>query len=252
MSYYPVDTKAKWRQNKAKGKGKQYKGAKTRRAPARTVLARRPELKGMDKRLVCPLIPITTNDNTYGYSLNLVRAGTGSWNRIGRKIAMKSLRIKGRAQISYTTTTSTGDVEPGIMRMVVVFDAQPSGGPTPSFDSIFGETDQAGGEVTYFDSMPKYDNMDRYTVLRDLSITASPDAALPTSGGTSNRNVNTFAVDEYIKLGDREVVYSGDSSPMTIADVSTGAVYVYFRCWSQIGVNQWSFTGNTRLRYTDN
>jgi len=85
-----------------------------------------------------------------------------------------------------------------------------------------------------------------------MTCSAFSSAQALLDSGTQNSYLDQYRVDEYIKMPDLETVFSGASSPMTIADISTGALYVYFRAYNQsTGVSEAQFTGNARLRYTD-
>lgn len=209
------------------------------------------ETKGVDISLVQANVLNTTNSNAGSTVLNLVAPGTGSYNRVGRKISMKSVRLTGTATFISSPNAATGNKVSSVVRMVVVYDNQPSGA-IPTFDTIFGKTTQDGTEsTTYMDAL-KYDNMGRFRVLRDVMLTAT--LAANTAGGTANTNYLDYCFDEYIKLGGLETVYSGQSSPCSIADISSGGLYVFFRAddnsdpertWT---IQGWSYA---RLRYID-
>jgi len=138
------------------------------------------------------------------------------------------------------------------VRVTLVYDKQPSGGAIPTFDTIFGRTDQSGTESTAYDDPIKYDNMSRFQVLKDIFLTDTPQATPPVTGTTMQVS-SRFHVDEYVNVG-RETVFSGQSTPMTIADVSTGALYLIFRAslntttTSEVQVGAASMA---RLRYVD-
>lgn len=202
------------------------------------------ELKGMDTDITTSVIT-TTNTNGGSFVCNLILPGNGSWNRIGRKVQLKSARLKGHMVYTYDTTT---DALAGAARLVIVWDKQPSGNAIPAFDNIFGRTAQDGTETTeYLDSL-RYDNTDRFAVLRDSIFTANP-------GQQSSNGEYIVHFDEYIKLGGRETVYSGQSDPQTIADISSGALYVYYRATdtNASAAGSWKVDKATcRLRYTDN
>lgn len=73
-------------------------------------------------------------------------------------------------------------------------------------------------------------------------------------GGTQDYITNNYDFDEYIELGNRVTIFSGDSSPMTIADISSGGLYVFFRAdQATTNVNAFNVAGNSfaRLRYSD-
>lgn len=204
------------------------------------------EKKGMDTILDLDPVLATTNTNGSSFTLNLVEPGNGSYNRVGRKIYNKSARLTGLFQCQQDTNASTQDVGQNI-RMVVVWDKQPSG-TLPTWDAIFGITTQDGTEQSSVFAPPRYDNMARFQVLRDKIITMNPMNPNPTNG-----TFYKYHFDEYIKLGNRTTVYSGQSSPCTIADISSGALYVYFRSELNTALtNEMNLTNShCRFRYSD-
>lgn len=208
------------------------------------------ELKGCDILLTqaSPIIT-TTGTNANALVLNCIQPGSGSWNRIGRKIMLKSIRLRGT--VAFSSTPSAAGVENGNwVRMVVVWDQQPSGAAIPTWETIFGITDQAGTESSTIMSPVRYDNTDRFKVLRDKIIDYQLQPSTPVSTASISEQV-TF--DEYFQLGNREVVYSGQSNPCTIADISTGALYVYFRAFTSDTTQAASVSSVSyaRLRYSD-
>lgn len=211
------------------------------------------EFKGLDTEmpLTSTEIVATTNTNEASFTLNLVRQGTGSWNRVGRKIKCKTLRIFGDASCVHAGE-GTGTVRGNVLRMVVVWDKQPSGDPVPTFDEIFGHTVQDGTESTDFLDPRKYDNMDRFRVLKDCRYESNPGAAA--LDGASEVGVeNKFHIDEFVRLKVGETVYGGQSEPMTIADVNSGAIYCYFRAEMNNATQTfWTTDLTARLRYQDN
>jgi len=213
----------------------------------------RPETKGCDIEINSSGVLSTTNTNAGMFTLNLISPGTGSYNRIGRKIQMKSVRLYGIANMVWKTAATTGAIRGNTLRIVVVFDQQPSGA-VPTFDTIFGHTLQDATESTSFLDPIKYDSMGRFKILRDERIDSNPTFVNDT-GGTVDSGTNRCHFDIYIKLGNLETVYSGQSSPCTIADVSTGALYVWFRAEEHDGnISQWTIdtVSFARLRYQDN
>jgi len=118
---------------------------------------------------------------------------------------------------------------------------------------LFGTTDQAGTESTDYLDPVRYDNTGRFSVLKDCKLAFTPQAL----GATGSASVLTVSVmiDEFIKLKGRETIFSGQSTPMTIADISTGALYVFFRSkyLANDGENQVELGNDfkARLRYTD-
>lgn len=237
-----------------KAQARRRRAASKRRQATVTMLRQIGEKKGVDTVLTLnPVIP-TTNTNGSIFVANLVSPGTGSYNRVGRKIHLQSLRIRAIAQHQAAFDGTTANIESNTLRMAIVWDKQPSG-TTPQFDDIFGYTLQNGTEAAQFTNPIRYDNMDRFQILRDVVIDFSPSAT-PAPGGTGTENfiVTSASIDEYVNLGGREVVFSGQSSPCTIADISSGGLYIVFRADSQVnGVNNILISSESfcRLRYTD-
>lgn len=207
------------------------------------------EKKGMDTDITLNPIISTTSTNASSFVLNLIQQGAGSWNRIGRKVYLKSLRLKGTFSCTQTPTVATGVGQNTVARMVVVWDQQPSGGAIPTFDQIFGITAQDGVEsCPNFNCPPKYDNFDRFKVLKEELVSFPPFVS---SSGSGPAYTVFKDFDTYLKLGNRECVFSGQSNPMTIADISTGAIYLYFRAGASNAVTTTAVIGTSRLRYSD-
>lgn len=211
------------------------------------------EKKGMDTSLTLSIgnLVSTTNTNDAAFVLNLIRMGSGSWNRVGRRTQLKSLRITGTVQGVITPDATTGQLIENVVRMVVVWDRQPSGSAIPAFDAVFGITQQDGMEsCPNIFCPPRFDNMERFRVLRDCKYQLDPDASAGL--GTTRPTRVTLPIDEYVKLPLLESNYSGQSEPMSIADISTGALYVYFRATFNTASGSQAFTDATaRIRYTD-
>lgn len=204
--------------------------------------------KGMDTDVSIGTLIATTNTNAGILPLNLVQQGAGSWNRVGRKAINESLRLKGVVTFAAIPTVATGVYNAPVVRLVVVWDQQPSSGAIPNFDVIFGITAQDGTEsCPDITCPPRYDNMDRFKVLLDKTLNPFPGPAYNT--GTGPILSWSQSVDEYIKLGKRETVFSGQSNPMTLADISTGALYLVVRAGRNDGTFTSALDAVARLRY---
>lgn len=212
------------------------------------------ELKGCDILLtIAGPIVATTGTNGDMFTLNLIAPGTGSYNRVGRKIYMQSVRLRGIAEFTMGPATTTFNLRACPLRMVVVYDAQPAGA-VPTFETIFMTTLQDGTEGGRVLAPLRYDNTGRFRVLRDKVLLPESKPATNNSGGTTNLVISDIEFDEFIPLRGLETVYSGQSSPCTIADISSGALYVFFRSVvSSDEVTDWAIrdTSFARLRYKD-
>lgn len=226
-----------------------YQAARPRYSPAlRTFGRSNGELKGMDTLLTISPILGTTNTNGSSITLNLINPGSASYNRIGRKLRLSSLRLKGA--ISFQMSASAVGSVPGQgVRMVVVWDKQ-TNGALPAFQDIFGYTTLDGTETSTILSPPKYDNMARFQVLKDVLI--EPETLVP---GVVTTGVieQLIHFDHYISLKGKEVTYGGQNVPCTIADITTGGLYVYFRSQVNTPSNLAVVDADSvaRLRYID-
>jgi len=209
----------------------------------------RGELKGVDTLINGVLLGnpnVTTNAS--GICLNLIQTGSGYWNREGRKIQLKSLRIKATIDYAaYPIGTSIGAMN---IRVVVVYDKSPNGGTLPKFEDIFSHTNQVGTAATLWNSPQSFKSMQRFTILRDKVYDFDPASYVATTGGELEM---TETVDEYIKLNGYDTIYASTTNPATIADVYSGGVYLY-------AIASWATNDSTttfdpssmcRLRYYD-
>jgi len=207
------------------------------------------EVKGVDSDISQSLIATTTTNSGIDV-LNLIVPGSGSWNRIGRKTILKSVKISGSIAITNTPTFATGVGRSGVViRCCLVWDAQPVS-TIPIFSAIFGSTLQAGTEqvTSIFDPI-KYDGMERFRMIRDWRITNPPTT--PVSQGTGPSTVDVIPVNEYVKLPRLQSNYSGQTDPQTIADIASGALYLIWRVDSTSSAVASVLTGMARLRYYD-
>lgn len=233
--------------------GAYYVGGRYVRGSSRRIYAKRSgvELGGMDTDISVGLFPITTNSNANIVVLNLLQPGNGSWNRHGRKATMKSLRLRGAMTYLNVPIVTTYAVTRSYARMVVVWDKNPNSGTIPTWDTIFGETSQTGTEDSTPLSGVRYDATARFRVLKDCIFT--PPEVMPL-GAASVAPVSSYVpFDEFIDLKGLETVYSGETNPLTIADIASGALYVGFRQGNNSSTSDsWTIAagfGNARLRF---
>jgi len=208
------------------------------------------EVKGVDVSIDATGVLATTGTNGNIILLNGVPPGSASYNRIGRKVFCKSVRVFGQLEVVASPATTTSNMLGQVVRGVLVWDKQPSSGSIPTFETIFGVTAQDGTESSSVLAPLRYDNMDRFKVLKDMRVDLNPELAI--TGGSTNSVTYKKNFDEYVKLGKQETVYSGQSSPCTIADISTGALYMV---WRTVGSPSNAVVNVTqsyaRLRYSD-
>lgn len=232
--------------------------------------------KGMDTPIAVSQVESDMANTNDVWPVNLLQAGTGSWNRIGRVVQMKSIRIKVRATCSWNlspymagdpmTALAMNRLDARHLRMVVVYDKQPNG-TLPQRSDIFQYKQQDGSETGDWNGFLAYDNMERFTILKDEMVTFDvppiPYCQQLPIGVSGTGALETIQyqyppinvermMDVYLKLNLR-TNYKAESAPATISDISTGALYVIFLCDpSQSGTPPIiSANAVARLRYLD-
>jgi len=187
----------------------------------------------------------TTNTNEDIAVLNLIDPGPAAYNRIGRRVFLKSVRLFGELRMALAPEAPTTMMTSLLVRFVLVWDKQPSG-VLPTFDQIFGSTLRDGtNTVTYIDKvLPS--QMERFRIIGEWFEKAEPNFYDP------DYQVYLSVFDRLMSLRETSV-YSGQTSPCTIADISSGALYLIARA----NQNADSFATialapcRARLQYTD-
>lgn len=154
--------------------------------------------------------------------LNGLVPGTGATTRVGRKVTLESIQFKGTVSMAATSTLS------GRCRMRVVYDKQ-SNGAAPAVVDIF--------EADSYASPNNISNNERFVTLADKECEIGAQGP------------QIASLDFYKRLGMEENFNAGVAG--TIADITSGAIYVLWGDDGRIGVAQPQFNGYFRVRYTD-
>lgn len=190
--------------------------------------------------------------NTTGVvvAINLIAVGSSMFNRVGRKIEMRSVRFVAKLENPGVTRAT---INPDMGRIMIVYDRQ-TNGAFPAIADILQDTDQAGTNTTEGMSGLNMDNRERFVTIMDKKI-GLPQATM-TAGVATNVFPNDsdipVVIDEFRKLRGLTTHFKADSSPAVIGDVSTGGLYVV--ALSQIqaaGTEVWQYNFNVRLKYVD-
>lgn len=188
-------------------------------------------------------------------ALNLVQAGSSYFNRIGRKIEMKSLQMKG--QLNGIGANSQGLAAGG--RILIVYDRQANGALPVYADVIKSQTQVSGTTQSLNYDMVNLDNRDRFLILRDIEFTmpsvtrvASADtfSGYPTSAHTDS-TCEEGQFNQFIKLKGLVTHFKADSSPAVIGDVATGTLLILSFGSFASGSEGWNANLTFRLRYKD-
>ena len=206
------------------------------------------ELKGVDQPLTgatgvaSPLTDVITTNASGTANPLLIQQGAAGYQRIGRKINVKSIRITGL--MSLTAEAGNGNCNARTVRMIVVKDEKP-GDTVPNFQDLFSVT-RADGTKTSFVFAPLNQNItDNVRIIRDRYFDLVPGASVATGLSTV-----TKWIDEYIPLRNMEVQYSGNANPLTLANITSNAIYVYFIVNNDAPAGVVTLDGmNSRVRY---
>lgn len=197
----------------------------------------------LTEKKVIDINEVNVNLDSTGTQLLLLNGcvpGSQNFNRIGRKICMKSLQLRGHI----AKQNNAGAALPAKGRLIIVYDKQPNG-TAPTFANVIQSQNIAGVTSSLVDDMVNLDNRDRFEIIRDMVVAVGPydhTATQALAGGPC-----LVTMDTYIKLGNRETVYNAGAAG-TIGDIATGSLYVF---WIASSDNNLAWQGGFRLRFSD-
>ena len=205
--------------------------------------------KGLDTDVSQSNIITNMSNTDQVIPLNLIQAGTGSWNRVGRIASLKSIRVRMNIQLTYDETLT--ETKSKHLRYLIVYDKQPNGS-LPIKSEIIQAKNQSGTETGVWNGYLAYDNMERFIILKDHTISMNPNfRILSGNDGYLGRQTHEVFEECYLRLN-HVTNFKSESTPMTIADVSTGALYLIYL--SDVTAEDPTLSIEeswARLRYTD-
>lgn len=179
-----------------------------------------------------------------------IQQGPNIAQRIGNKVGLKSLRVR----FDIATTGNSID-NTSSARFMIVYDRNPNGA-YPVLNNILAASRQDGtqGNGTMWSSI-NTNLLDRFVVLMDEFLILPPIDIVQGSNGlylVGPTTQDTFKIDRYIKLKGLETVFNNTATPLGIANVQIGALYLI--SWGNVvpAAAPWCWVGETRLRFTDN
>lgn len=186
--------------------------------------------------------------------LNLIRAGSGFNNRVGRAINLKSMQLQLSLQHLATSALSGDDYA----RILVIWDDS-TNGALPAMADILADVDQAGTPSTGPMSGLNLNNRTRFSIIADkrvhipqITITAGIVALSFPGGAAFEGESNDCAeVTLFRKLGKYTTNYKADSSPAVIGDIAQGGLYLVSLAGNTAAVSNMTCDWKCRLKYTD-
>lgn len=201
------------------------------------------ELKGADTTAQGMVIRPTAAPPNFGL-LNSVVVGAELYQRTGRKIYMKSLHFKG----FIFPTQATTSVASAFLRVIIFYDAQPNGA-APGISDLL--EDSASGSPTNFLSEINLNNRQRFMILREKKFIVGPTTNTTNYGQSLLQDGSQcLVIDEFIKLKRLETCFNAVNGG-TIADITTGSLYVVALCDNTSTSGAWTLSYNARVRYYD-
>ena len=213
------------------------------------------EIKTLDSVFPQNYIRVYVSDTQTGFTFNdagclqnVVRTiqGAGICNRIGNKIALKSLRLRGTLE----PTGNGGTPPPQNARFMVIYDRQVNG-TYPALNTILSDitTNNAVVNGDFLSSInPSF--YDRYIVLCDKIFVLGAGSTTSTDFGPTE--LKCFVLDEFIKLKGLECVFTDSVNGGPISDLATGSLYMIGWGDQANGNEPYYMNIKTRLRFYDN
>lgn len=218
------------------------------------------ELKCMDYAIAVSPLVVSTNTNDSIFCLNALNQGSGSYTRIGRKINMKSVRVKGRVLLQCGVADNQPNNGGAVVRCVVVLDRSPNLRALPTWDDIFGTQDAVGANASSYLANLRPSAMERFRILKDWIQPVIP-VTVPVAvvGGVTETSTSEGIawMDEFIALNGLQATYfgtngSGDPpTAPTVEQIVTNSILLCIRGSDVEDILTSAFAGSSRLRYTD-
>lgn len=168
------------------------------------------------------------------YHLNVLAQGTDVKKRIGNRVSLKSIQMRGTLDAGLTGIGAK-------VRMALVYDRRPRG-VLPSWADIYDDVGLSGNDTNAF---PQDKNSARFKILRDITKTLG-GARLTTGSDTSVVDVSAF-----VNLKGLPTVFLGGATG-AIGDIEQGALYFVITGDTAVaGTVSPEFYGIFRTRYWD-
>lgn len=212
-----------------------------------------PEVKALDKSKGALAFSITPTI----VLLNGIQQGAAYYNRIGARIELKNIHIRGFVRNTANDQDPGYTSDGGYARVVVVYDRSPNG-VIPQISDILQTRNELGATSTTEFSEINLDNRDRFIILRDNEF-ALPDVTVQPLGDDSGytqqdypyNNGHEIMYNEFIKLKGLVTHFKSTSNPATIGDITVGALYIFAISKDSNQDSKWVMDTSTRLRFMD-
>jgi len=176
--------------------------------------------------------------------LNGIQTGAAFYNRVGSRVEMRNLHIRGFINYKATSVAQTA-------RLLIVYDRQPTGA-LPVIADILQSRDQTGTASTASASEINLDNRDRFAIVRDMQLFIPPTTytggVLTNGPAFPSLEDAQWDVNMFIRLKEMGTHFKSSTNPTAIGDIATGALYA---CFVSSQDNTVQASVGFRLRYHD-
>lgn len=178
------------------------------------------------------------------YMLNNMQEGVSSYQRVGRRINMKSLLLRFAPLLNLADDVFASTDRVYVVRIALVYDSQ-SNGAFPSQTDLFASIIASGGTPFYHIMAPvNMNNRDRFLILKD-KIWIFPNLGAAAVGAASTNIMDMVGtkmpgiIKWFINLRGLEVIYSTSNALGTLmgaAGITTGGLFLYVDAVSMTSV----------------
>lgn len=280
---------SRFRSAKAKAAGRIMKRAYSTaaRAPAKRqlttmvkqIMNKATDQKYIDTYLTSPadgiIVPVLyriteeTNNNKSVQFVSGIAIGAAPYQRVGNKVKLQSIRIKGQIEALYGYGTPFQLFGTAVRVMIVVDKKPDNSGASPSFEEICGGLDDGGAVNRDWTSGIVPSQNPRFRVLSDktydLNVPTMTPAVTKYDPGTelttvvaapvvTNQMINNLVdFDVYVDCSKKNIEMKYQDNSVALTSVESNAVYVVAiasqsdRTWVYPRFN----SGTCRIRYSD-
>lgn len=211
----------------------------------------KPEMKAVDLDFIHPLFDVTGNPTL----LNGAVPGAQSYQRIGRRVCLKSILIRGMINFGAHNNNFADDC----VRILVIYDRQ-SNGATPALADVIQSQSPAGVPITSPYSPMNINNTRRFLVLKDQSWAMNQIFVVPQVANVGTNLQPSSALTDYTtlhfkwyinrKLKNLLTEFNAGAAG-TVADITSGAVYLFAIGKWGAGAGNWACDFCSRVRFCD-
>lgn len=174
--------------------------------------------------------------------LHVPQVGADYNQRVGRKTIIKSIYIRGRAQLENAANVATTTTPAQQTRMIIFLDSQPNGAAPAVTDLLLSAEPAA---------QLNPNNRDRFKVIKDKMFIFDPLVISTTatqSFAIANRTMHDIKCYKKLNI---ETVFNATNAG-TIGDINTGALYMFWIGSVAAGANvDANAVVSTRVRFDD-